>query len=57
MELKGNIIITAEDILYQEADSLCKFITNNFYPMLCNKIKEIPLEYNVTKRELDCEER
>lgn len=50
MELKGNIIITAEDILYDTAQSLGKYIRNNYYPTYCNKIQDVLLDYDYNKR-------
>jgi hypothetical protein len=50
MDLKGNIIITAEDILYDTAQSLGKYIRNNYYPTYCNKIQDVLLDYDYNKR-------
>lgn len=51
MNLKGNIVITLEDILFESAKSLGKFIRNNYYPTFCNKLAEIPFEYEFENRQ------
>lgn len=50
MDLRGNIIITAEDILYDTAQSLGKFLRNNYYPTFCNKLKSFPLDFDYNSR-------
>ena len=51
MELKGNIVITLEDVLFESSKGLAKYIRNNYYPTFCTKINEIPLDYNFDSRE------